>query len=320
MKVHEPRVIVCCPKGETGGPELLHQLVHELRGMGRDACIAYFPFDEHIERPSSYDIYDAPKGSISDDVDTFVLVPEVATHLLRHLKKAATGVWWLSFDNYFGYAGKSKIGDFLRSCRGRVKSHRVPIRAMRSIRHFTQSHYAKASLKRHGIEAALLTDYLRPDFIAQVPTSYEAKENLVAFNPMKGLHITERIIKANPDIRFVAIQGLSPPATFELLTRAKIYIDFGHHPGKDRLPREAAMAGCCVITGMRGSARFEADLPIPSAYKISGGTRDIVRAFRSIANDIFSNFEENERNFDLYRRRIRMERAEFTTQVAEIFL
>lgn len=320
MKVNEPRIIVCCPRGETGGPELLHQLVHELRGMGRDARVAYFPFEEHIDRPASYDIYDAPKGSLSDDEETFVLVPETATYLLRRLNKAATGVWWLSFDYYFGYAGKSKVGDFLRSCLGRVQSHRVPLREMRRIRHFAQSHYAQASLKRYGIEATLLTDYLRPDFTAPAPTPSVAKENLVAFNPRKGLHITERIIKANPDITFVAIQGLTPPATFDLLRRAKMYIDFGHHPGKDRLPREAAMAGCCVVTGLRGAARFDADLPIPPRYKISGGTRDMVRAFRPIADDIFSNFDENARHFALYRRQIREERAEFRTQVREIFL
>ena len=29
----------------------------------------------------------------------------------------------------------------------------------------------------------------------------------------------------------------------------KLYIDFGGFPGKDRLPREAVMHDCCIITG-----------------------------------------------------------------------
>ena len=33
----------------------------------------------------------------------------------------------------------------------------------------------------------------------------------------------------------------------------QVYIDFGHHPGQDRLPREAVQCGCVVITGTRGS-------------------------------------------------------------------
>lgn len=29
------------------------------------------------------------------------------------------------------------------------------------------------------------------------------------------------------------------------MRKAKVYIDFGFHPGKDRIPREAVMCGAC---------------------------------------------------------------------------
>ena len=42
----------------------------------------------------------------------------------------------------------------------------------------------------------------------------------------------------------------------ELLSKCKVYIDFGHFPGKDRVPREAAMCNCCIITGKYGASNF----------------------------------------------------------------
>jgi len=61
---------------------------------------------------------------------------------------------------------------------------------------------------------------------------------------------------------------ISPEEVTTLLHRAKIYIDFGPHPGMDRLPREAAIANCIVITNRSGAARYEEDVPIPSIYKV----------------------------------------------------
>ena len=45
------------------------------------------------------------------------------------------------------------------------------------------------------------------------------------------------------------------------------YIDFGPHPGMDRLPREAALAGCIVITNREGAAAHDEDVPLPPEYK-----------------------------------------------------
>ena len=35
----------------------------------------------------------------------------------------------------------------------------------------------------------------------------------------------------------------------------------------DRLPREAALAGCVVITNREGAANFDEDVPLPSEFK-----------------------------------------------------
>lgn len=52
------------------------------------------------------------------------------------------------------------------------------------------------------------------------------------------------------------------------MDESMIYIDFGEHPGKDRIPREAAMRDLIVITGRDGAAVNDVDVSIPKKYKI----------------------------------------------------
>ena len=61
---------------------------------------------------------------------------------------------------------------------------------------------------------------------------------------------------------------MTPAEVTELLMKSKIYIDFGHHPGMDRLPREAALAGCIVVTNKEGAANFRSDVPIGEEWKV----------------------------------------------------
>ena len=57
------------------------------------------------------------------------------------------------------------------------------------------------------------------------------------------------------------------PSPFAFTTLFTKYIDFGPHPGMDRLPREAALAGCVVVTNREGAANFDEDTPLPSQFK-----------------------------------------------------
>ena len=54
------------------------------------------------------------------------------------------------------------------------------------------------------------------------------------------------------------------------------YIDFGPHPGMDRLPREAALAGCIVLTNREGAANFAKDVPLPEEFKFSKFDVDVI--------------------------------------------
>jgi len=145
------------------------------------------------------------------------------------------------------------------------------------------------------------------------------REDIVVFNPKKGRKKTEALRRKNPHLTFVPIEKMTAEDVAALLARAKLYIDFGRHPGKDRLPREAAIAGCCVVTGQRGAAACHEDLPIPGLYKLQDRRKTYIEQFPSLAMDIFERFSYHSSHFESYRALIRREPEIFFEQVRGIF-
>lgn len=80
---------------------------------------------------------------------------------------------------------------------------------------------------------------------------------------------------AAPDIKWIPIQKMQPKEIAALMSVSKVYIDFGNHSGKDRLPREAAVNGCCIITGKKGAAKNAVDIPILFHYKFADDKQNI---------------------------------------------
>lgn len=319
MLVNERKIIVCCPHVVTGGPELLHQLVHELRSIGRDAYIAYYPFDQKFSCPEPYRKYDVPQGELVDDENTFILLPEVVTAFARKIKKARVGIWWLSVDYYFPVTHQSKLRDFYSRYMSLIRG-RLPLRKMRGLMHFTQSAYAAFFLEQEGIQSVPLSDYLSQDHLGNVYNGDGSdKADIIVFNPKKGQRQTNDLIARYPALHFVPIENMTPRQVSTLLHSAKIYVDFGHHPGKDRPPREAAIAGCCVITSCKGSAKFYKDLPIPEKYKLDDGCATGLDDFRSLVSSIFSDFNKHTIDFAPYREKILQEPEIFKFQVKDIF-
>ena len=91
---------------------------------------------------------------------------------------------------------------------------------------------------------------------------------------------------------------------------SKIYIDFGNHPGKERMPREAVALGCCIITGLLGSASNALDIPIPRVYKINAEADDFLFRFQTFTNKIFSNYDLVRHDFDDFRNEVFNEPAQ----------
>lgn len=326
MNVKYSKILVCCSSSVTGGPELLHQLVDELRQNGIDAYIVYFPFDQVYKCPEPYRRYNAPQSQLIDESDVMVVMPEVATWIGRRLKKAQAAVWWLSVDNYLERLGESSFRDFYMHMKGFVRprnfsQRKLPITSMRQYIHFFQSEYARDFMARRGLGGVMMTDYLNDVYLDGADAlDLAAKEDVVCFNPKKGVKRTNELRRAYPEIEFIPIQGLSSEGVYALLRRSKIYMDFGNHPGKDRLPREAAMAGCCVITGRRGSAQNEIDVPLPPHFKLYVGGHEYIEAFGSAVRKIFSDFPAYHHEMSGYRDKIKQEKTIFKQEVRNFFI
>lgn len=309
----------------TGGPELLHQLAHALIELGINAVMYYIPNGHPDPVHPEYVRYDVPFArEIEDRPDNVLIVPEVSAKFLDGFSQIQKVLWWLSVDNYYCYDNhgrfrvqKKKINDFLNRF-GFFNPLFFDSKLKKIDLHLVQSYYAKAFLERRGIRnIAYLSDYLNDDFLS-IETPLDAKENIVAYNPKKGYEFTKRIIAFDDSLQFVPIQNMTREEVVRLLQKAKVYIDFGNHPGKDRIPREAAMLNCCVITGKKGAAGYEEDVAIDEKYKFAdtnGNIAQIVEMIKKCVND----YDDAIEDFEAYKKRIAGEKNVFLADVMQIF-
>jgi hypothetical protein len=302
------KIQVVCPSGTvTGGPESLHNLAALLCALGEHAEIVYYPFFTYSRTPKEYVNYGVKIGSISDEEETLVVLPEILCFEGRRFRRSAVAIWWLSVDNFrekkyqnwrdnFRYFKKCVIGQ--RPWRG--------VRALKEYLHFSKSHYDLTYLQRHKITSFQLTGPINHLFIDKkkrvAPLDY--RKNQIIFNPKKGAKTVSRLLSACPDFSFVPLEGLDQDGLLAQYHESKLYIDFGHHPGRERMPRESAVCGCCVVTGSLGSAGNSVDIPIPTKFKLDERSDDFVEKFSSIVNYVFHNFAEATKQFDTYRREI----------------
>lgn len=329
------KVYIAAPAvGATGGPELLHQLAYHLRNdLNIDAYMLYYPTNHPNPIHPEYKIYNNPfVREIEDDKNNILIVPEVKSGLdfLEKYEKIRKVIWWLSVDNfYLSAATKYKKNFFSNYYINEIALKKLKTQLnLRNFEmiinadfHLVQSFYAKKHLEEVDINKEkifYLSDYLNKDFL-NTQTDLSKKEDIVVFNPKKGLTFTKKIIQSAPYIQFVPLINMTRQEMIETLQRAKVYIDFGNHPGKDRIPREAAILGCCVITGKRGSAAYFEDVPIPESYKIEDKKENIPKIIEKI-KDCFENFEERYKDLDYYRQIIKQEPQKFIEDLKKIFV
>jgi len=318
-------IYVACPANvATGGPELLHQLVYELNKLGLKAFMYYYYKNKEISPiHEAYAKYNNPFiDDIEDNKDNVIITPERNTGIIYHYKDIQKIIWWLSVDNYYKlFEGKNPVKKLLKVILYKfniLKAYQFG--RNENIIHFIQSEYAKQHLLEKGIYTVyFLSDYLDGVFIkSQLETIGNNRKNIVVFNPKKGIKFTKKIIKHGQKIKFIPIENMTRNEVAKLLSTAKVYIDFGNHPGKDRIPREAAISNCCVITNKRGSAKYYKDVPISDEFKFYDRNENFYKIINKI-HDCFSNYEENVAKFEEYREIIKSEQDNFIADIKNIF-
>lgn len=331
----------------TGGSELLHQLVYHLRNDLKIEAYLYCPYNDSNPIHQFYKKYNNPViKSIEDSNNNVLLFPEAYWILptisrYQNIKKT---MWWLSVDNFYlsiflgnrkdffldkainkvwRFFFKKTLIDIEEKIYKKVDFSilKLPKEVQNLDLYLAQSFYALNYLLQQGIpkeKVFYLSDYLNEDFL-KTKVDLPKKENVVIYNPKKGREFTKKIIKEAKDIKFIPIINMTPKQVIEALQKAKVYIDFGNHPGKDRIPREAAILGCCIITGKRGSAAFYEDVPIPNEYKFDDDEENIPKIINKI-KDCFESFDKRHLDFNHYREVIKQEPQKFIENLREIFV
>jgi hypothetical protein len=311
-------IFVISPPGPpTGGPEALHQLVHKAALLGHDAQVFYVPDVEGPVR-EAYRAYNTRRATqLLDTPDSVIVVPEILPQVLPRFEFARRMLWWLSVDNALQIESERKQINPDQS-RFTLESTFAP---EHRVEHLAQSEYARTYLAERGIAARMLTDYLSADFVGQARNRQASpKRDIVAFNPKKGFEFTQQLMAASAGrLDWVPIENMTPTEVGELLGSAKVYVDFGGHPGRDRIPREAALGGCVVITGTRGSAGNGIDVPIPGEFVIGEDTPDAVNRIVAVIEGAMSGFAAASAAFDSYRTWIAGHEDAFAAEVEAIF-
>lgn len=334
----DTKIFVLCPSGVvTGGTELLHQLVGYLREHGKDAYIVYMGDNKDI--PSDYLKYNVKVAVQIEDTshNIEVICEGYLTKFIKNSVNTQKMIWWLSVDHFFMFCKDDLLPfDYMRydkwgGCKMLVKlilkslkfingfKDRLSLKYLSDINAVNayQSEYAQTFLLKHKFPNVVpLKDYINVDFLLN--NSCVPKEDIVLYNPKKGLEFTKKIISYAPDIKWIPIQNMNREDVCSLMRRAKVYIDFGYHPGKDRLPRECAMNKCCIITNRLGSAAFFEDVSIDNQYKFANKSENIPQIIFTIKR-IFKEYDILVSDFSFYRHSISCEKSEFELQVKRLF-
>lgn len=250
-------------------------------------------------------------------------MPEVCATLIRRFPKAEIFFWWLSVDNFFVQARYTPMGRLGAPLLSRVQLRKLPRQVAG---HLYQSEYARQFLASRSLTPALhLGDYLAEEYVqAAAMPRQSSRENILVYNPSKGRKRTDLILRAlsnsnDPTPQIVPIERMSRQEICALLRRAKVYIDFGGHPGKDRIPREAVALGACIIVNRRGSAANPVDIPIPPEFKIDDRWPGFEQLAVNMIHMLMDEYEQHAPRFDDYRQSIALEPQRFLDDACGLY-
>ena len=269
------------PCYRTGGVESIYQFVDAINAAGGDGYVYFKSPYNGDPIPDEYKKYNVKVISNLEDVgDNLIVVPEVWTGELSNIKNAKKAVWWLSVDN-----NNKSFTDFSNA----------------DILHLYQSEYAKDFLEKNGVANMLPVH----DYIVVLDFKPTTKQNIICYNPLKGERATNYVRSKCGSLTFKPLINMSKEEIVQSLINSKIYIDFGHHPGRDRIPREAAHYNNIVITSCLGSAKFYEDVPIPDRYKL----RELTPSIEATLTEVLQNYDTLISDFTNYKNTISNQKA-----------
>ena len=327
MKIYpDTKVYILCPGNyNSGGPESLHQLCSKLIELGISAAMLYIqdsvPLNAQDPVHDNYKKYHVPYTfKLEDTPRNVLIVPEYFSEYLYAVKNIRRVLWWMSVGNYLDKISLSINYGIDNALESPLPKFFYFHEADGDIEHWGQSEYVRQFLWLNGVrEIKTVETHMQQNFLSRAAqVDLLNKKNIVAYSPRKGFEITEQLIRLAPDINWQPIENMTPAQVQNLLLQAKVYIDFGNFPGRERLPREAALSGCVVITGKRGAAANDVDINIPAEFKFDLATTKPYQVIEKIL-DVFDNFPANYDRQRAFREKELKAQKKFTLEVAEAF-
>jgi hypothetical protein len=173
-------------------------------------------------------------------------------------------------------------------------------------------------LEQNGLNVAgKISDYMNATFFDSVDEQTK-KEDIIIYNKVKNGEFLDQIIAQSPELNWKPLIGMTPAEVAQWMNKSKLYVDFGYHPGKERMPREACIMRCCLIVGRDGSARFDEDMPIADKYRFEKDPAQIP-AIISRIKDCLDNYETNINDFMPYRKVLYLEEETFIADIKSLF-
>ena len=332
-------IYITCPAATyTGGPTLAHQLCYILNSKGYHASMWYqvspllkkgtdYVHSEYKQYNNPY-VTKKPK----DNEDTIIISLETTVGLLNGFKKAKRYIWWMSVDNYYHkmetlldkikrvYFHKSFPIEYRKRLENKRK-YRVILD--KDITHLIQSEYARLFLLSKNIsEDSILplSDYIEDSIVEESKKESKGKrsDKKVLYNPKKGYAFTQELIKYMPEIEWTPLINMNKEQVINELKSSKLYIDFGEHPGKDRFPREAVLLGSAIITGKKGAAKNNVDVPISDEFKFDDDIK-LLPNIKTKIHEVLDNYDSIITKFSDFKKEIQNEKEVFNQEIDNAF-
>ena len=178
-----------------------------------------------------------------------------------------------------------------------------------------QSYYAYKYLKSKLPKVKLLYDYQRSIILKNTKRKIK-KKDIICYSNKSNDFI--KLIKSYTKLNFIPLVGFNSKQIIDVFKKTKIYLDFGYHPGKDRMPREAALFDNCIITNQKGSAENNIDIPINRKFKFNEKYSNL-KFIKNTMDYVLKNYKKEILKFRHYKKTILKEEKVFKKQLFSIF-
>lgn len=321
----------------TGGPDCVHQIAGALKRRGYYAAIVY-PSGENQEKKGMLPYYGNLYGIDTaesreenvDEPDTVQVLPanwgpdwwpmsEDTAHCIQPRcedpYKSTKVFYWLGWVDWQLW----QVGGWERPIDLKHKN-------MQRVYHACQSQLTYDKIIASGLIKKERVFFLRDQTMDvfrhsedEIRQSLPDRKNIVLYNPAKSPENAEAIkaMCGDLDCSFVPLTGMSHADMAKAGMEAKVYIDFGSHPGREKIPREMASCGCTVITGSDGTANNPIDVPSGSRkfFRI-GGHYDWVAVKKQIMWDLENHQQAvDDLHMRHYRDMVRADKQQFENDV-----